>query len=512
MARSMIRRRIDNLRKHLQEENPDLVGLVDSYGRMDQVLHRMRLLDPEDTLTNRIGWWPVVSLVGLYSSGKSTLINDLLGLKVQRTGNQAVDDKFTVLCHGTELRELPGTALDVDPRFPFHAMGDEIEKAVPGEGKMVNRFLALKTVPSEQLKGMILVDSPGFDSDEYRAATLRLIDHILDLSDLTLVVFDARKPEPGVMRDTLEKLVARIKDRADANKFLFVLNQIDATSREDNLEEVVGAWQRALASVGITGGRFYSIYSTAASTGSDIQIRLQEISRRDTREIRQRIHEVPSVRGYRVANSLEAITKDLREDVIPGLTAALGRWRKATSRITWGAIILALVAAGVIAGLVIGDPFANIDVNSPWFWGTAGLLILLVLAARWIGGKMVARRIARELPERRGTFALEMRRAFLAATSFPLFLRKRPVGWSKGTDRKLDRIHEEVAAEVRRMNDRYARPGTGSEGAGPGFAPPPVEVAHAPAVPVQSAPPQAARTVEVVEPERDIGRTAGAQG
>lgn len=508
MARSVAQRRMDSLRKHLQDENPDLVGLVDAYSRMDQVLHRMRLLDPEDTLTNRIGWWPVVSFVGLYSAGKSTLINDLLGQSVQRTGNQAVDDKFTVLCHGTELRELPGTALDVDPRFPFHAMGSEIEKVVPGEGKMVDRFLALKTVPSDALKGMILVDSPGFDSDEYRAATLRLSDHILDLSDLTLVVFDARKPEPGVMRDTLEKLVAKIKDRADVNKFLFILNQIDATSREDNLEEVVGAWQRALASVGITGGRFYAMYSERVAGNAEIEPRLQEISRRDTKEVRHRIFEIPSVRGYRVANGLEAVTKDLREDVVPRLTAALTRWRKTTSRVTTGALILALIIAGVVAGLVIGDPMATIDLSSPWFWVIGGLLVLLVLGIGWMTARISAKRIARELPEQRGTFSLEVRRAFLAATRFPFGLRKKPVGWSARTDKKLDRIHEDVAAEVRRMNDRYARPG-----ASPSELPP-ASTAATPtagtAQPVTPPPAAAARTVEVVEPERDMGRAASA--
>ncbi|MFM2042921.1 MAG: hypothetical protein RLY86_1497 [Pseudomonadota bacterium] len=514
MAHSPARNRLDNLRHHLQAENGDLVGLVDAYSAMDRVLRGMRLMGREDSLTDRIGWWPVVSLVGLFSAGKSTLINDLLGQPVQRTGNQAVDDKFTVICHGTELRDLPGTALDVDPRFPFHAMGQEIESVAPGEGKMVDRFLALKTVPSERLKGLILVDSPGFDSDDYRAATLRLIDHILDLSDLVLVVFDARKPEPGVMRDTLAKLVARVKDRADANKFLFILNQIDSTAREDNLEEVVGAWQRALASVGITGGRFYSMYSERAAGDAAVQPRLREISRRDTSEIHQRIREVPSVRGYRIAGGLEAVTKDLRDDVVPKLTAALARWRRIVRRITWAVVLGALVLAAVIIGLVMGDPTTDIDPLGWSFWTVAGLLVLLVLALRAWGGRIAARRVARDVPERRGAFQLELRRAFLAATRWPLFLRRRPVGWSRRTDRRLDRIHEQVAVEVRRMNDRYARPGAAPAETAANTAP----AGSAPAgsaAPGSAAPgsPATPRTVEVVPPaDRDpgLGRISGA--
>ena len=63
------------------------------------------------------------------------------------------------------------------------------------------------------------------------------------------MLFDARHPEPGAMRDTLEHLVAGTVRRNDSNKVLFILNQIDTTAGEDNAEEVVAAWQRALAQV-----------------------------------------------------------------------------------------------------------------------------------------------------------------------------------------------------------------------------------------------------------------------
>ncbi|QJE73496.1 hypothetical protein HHL28_10680 [Aerophototrophica crusticola] len=450
--------RLKNLRVHLSAENPDLVPLVDAYSRMDAILRRMRLIGKEETLTNRIGWWPVVSAVGLFSSGKSTLINDLLGQNVQRTGNQAVDDKFTVLCHGTELRELPGTALDADARFPFHAMGDEIERVAPGEGKMVDRYMSLKTVPSDRLRGLIIVDSPGFDSDKYRDATLRLIDHILDLSDLTLVLFDARKPEPGVMRDTLDKLVARVKDRSDADKFMFILNQIDATSREDNLEEVVGAWQRAMASVGIAGGRFYAVYSEKAADGMAVQPRLREIRNRDMQDITRRIQEVPSIRGYRVANGLEAVTKDIREEAVPMLTRAVKRWRSVVNGVT----LAALVAAAALAIVLWAWSAIPVDLlfESPWPSLVILLLLLGVLLARHFTGRFMARRIARDLPVSLGGFGLSVRNAFLAATRFSLF-RRGPIGWSRRTDKKLDRIHDIVAAEIRKLNDRFARPGAG---------------------------------------------------
>lgn len=464
MALMTADRRVANLRGHLQRENPDLVPLVDAYQRMDALLRRMRLIGRSETLTGRIGWWPVISAVGLYSAGKSTMINEFLGQPVQRTGNQAVDDRFTVLCHGTELRELPGTALDADARFPFHAMGDEIEKVAPSEGKLVDRYLALKTVPSEALRGMIFVDSPGFDSDEYRAATLRLIDHILDLSDLTLVFFDARKPEPGVMRDTLQKLVARVKDRADSGKFLFILNQIDATAREDNLEEVVGAWQRALAGVGITGGRFYAIYSEEAAGGAGVTPRLRAIRDRDLAEIRQRIREVSSVRGYRVANAIQAVTKDVREEVVPMLAAAIRRFRRTVGRATVAALLVGVLLLALFVGFAVGNAGGLLDFDEPWPWLALAAVLLVVVATRLVAARVARRRIARGLPERFGAFGLTVREAFVASARFPALFRKRPVGWSGAMERKLNGLRDRVADEIRRLNDRWATPGLGGAG------------------------------------------------
>ncbi|MGB1091529.1 MAG: dynamin family protein, partial [Oceanobacter sp.] len=134
-----------------------------------------------------------VGLLGLPNAGKSTFINDYLEFSLQRTGHQAVDDKFSVICFAGDghSKTLPGTALDADPRFPFYSIGKEIEEDAKGEGRKLDSYLQLKTCPCDKLKGKILVDSPGFDADEQRTATLRIADRIIDRSDLVMVFFDA---------------------------------------------------------------------------------------------------------------------------------------------------------------------------------------------------------------------------------------------------------------------------------------------------------------------------------
>ena len=230
-------------RNHLQNESPLLVDAVKGFKELDRIAYRLGLLDSDHSYSTQIPWWPLVSVLGTYSAGKSTFMNSYIDYPLQDTGNQAVDDKFTVISYsnGEESRTLPGIALDADPRFPFYQMADELENVAPGDGARVNAYLQLKTCPS----------------------------YIIDLSDLVLVFFDARHPESGTMPDTLEHLVANTVSRKDANKFLYILNQMDSTARDDNPEDVVAAWQKALSTEGLTAGKFYTIYDESSAESTD---------------------------------------------------------------------------------------------------------------------------------------------------------------------------------------------------------------------------------------------------
>ncbi|MEQ8991464.1 MAG: dynamin family protein, partial [Pseudomonadales bacterium] len=284
MARTTTQERVKRLEDHLKQENPVLAGAVGSFQRLDQVARKLGLMNADDSFATQVSWWPVISVLGTFSAGKSTFLNQYVGHVLQRTGNQAVDDKFTVICYGSDdtATVLPGLALDSDPRFPFYQISRNIEKVAEGEGRRVDSYLQLKTCKAESLRGKIFIDSPGFDADQQRSSTLLITDHIIDLSDLVLVFFDARHPEPGAMGDTLKHLVANTVSRPDATKFLYILNQIDNTAREDNPEEVVAAWQRALAQHGLTAGRFYRIYAReAAIPVEDAQVRERLERKRD---------------------------------------------------------------------------------------------------------------------------------------------------------------------------------------------------------------------------------------
>jgi hypothetical protein len=478
-----IDQRIEGLKEHLRQENPVLLEVVRGFQQLDRAAYRIGLLDREDSYAVRVPWWPLVAVLGTFSSGKSTFINGYLGTRLQATGNQAVDDKFTVICYSAdeEPRVLPGLALDADPRFPFYRVSRSIEEVAKGEGQRIDSYLQLKTCHSDALRGKILIDSPGFDADDQRTATLRITSHIIDLSDLVLVLFDARHPEPGAMRDTLEHLVSATFHRSDANKFLFILNQIDNAAREDNPEEVFAAWQRALAQKGLTAGRFYSIYDEAAAIPIEsASLRERFRTKRDTdlAEIRQRIDQVEVERAYRVIGVLEHTAKTIRDRLVPRLRKAREQWRR---RVLWmdGLVLVGLVGAflgwsisgGHLEGLRFSHPWADAVAGTSAGPGVLVAALLIVLGALHFGiRRLAARWVARGLGRDRDL--AQHRQALLGAfrkdTRFwrPLLMNG-PPGWTTGGRRKVAAVLAEADRYVQDLNRRFADP-SGHAGAASG--------------------------------------------
>jgi hypothetical protein len=472
-TKATLKDQVSQLLSHVEVESPELLGVVRSFRRLDHIAYKLGLLDPTQSYATQIPWWPLISVLGTYSSGKSTFINNLLGQPLQQTGNQAVDDKFTVICYGREQtpRVLPGLALDSDPRFPFYKISREIEKVMEGEGARLDSYLQLKTCNSERLRGKIVIDSPGFDADAQRTATLRITDHIVDLSDLVLVFFDARHPEPGAMRDTLQYLVSGTLQRPDFNKFMHILNQIDNAAREDNPEEVFAAWQRALAQQGLTAGRFYRIYDPFAAVPIEderLKQRFESKRDQDMAEISRRIEELEVERSYRGVGKLEQLAKSIRDVFVPRLTAARRAWRRRVllyDALAFGAIVIALLILSNMLGWWQGfrfqPPWLDADPPPLLFWGSVVVGLLAAWQLHRALRRFAGRRIARQLrhDETLGDQANAVAGAFVSnVRSWRPFLLTKPRGWSIWSRRKLDAILNDAYAAVQQLNDRYTDP------------------------------------------------------
>jgi GTPase SAR1 family protein len=483
-----IRDRLSKLEAHLNNENPLLLDVVSRFKKLDSVAYKMGLLNTKESYATSIPWWPLVSVLGTFSAGKSSFINNFLNDKLQLTGNQAVDDKFTVITYSNskENRVLPGIALNSDPRFPFYQMSDEIDKVASGEGRRIDAYLQMKTSHSDKLSGKIIIDSPGFDADEQRNAILRLTDHIVDLSDLVLVLFDARHPEPGAMQDTLDHLVGNTISRSDSEKFLYILNQIDTAAQEDNPESVVAAWQRALAAKGLTAGRFYAIYNEDVAVpikDEAVRHRFEKKCEQDKAAIFERIHQVEVERSYRIVGALQTIASDIENHVVPVVKEAMGKWMKmvlildAVAIGLFFAVFLVLAQSFDVWSLFSYD-FANDSVTSAIKLGSVIIAFLIVhFSARVFSSKIIVKKISSMVTinknlagqERDGKIlAGNIKKAFLKNTQ-PLrsLFRPMPVGWSMRSKRVLAQVSADTGEFIQGMNDRYTKPSGESSGKAP---------------------------------------------
>ena len=480
----------------------------------------MALLRPDESYATQISWWPLVSVLGTFSAGKSSFLNHFIGQRLQRTGNNAVDDKFTVICHGEGTPSsgpLPGVALDADPRFPFFRMSEELDRVSPGEGQRIDAYLQMATSTSERLKGKILIDSPGFDADAQRDEVLRIVEHIMGLSDLVIVMFDARHPEPGAMRDTLKHLVEATSRRVDPSKFMFVLNQIDTAAGEDNIEDIVAAWQRALASSGLTAGRFFTIYNPDAAveiTDPQLRARLQRQCSKNLGEIHRRINEVELGRAYRIVAQLENTASRLEKHAVPRLTQAVADWRsKVLTRTAIGTVAglaLGVVAAGLIRGwenvIYYPDWWDGFISNGWLLWpailAAVGILVWLHFWNRRTAANAIAARLDQPNEARpAGAWVGSIEQAFRRSThsTRPLFA-QRPAGWKPRHQRRVATIKEETTRFVQTLNDHYGASPI-DEAAAPAAKRTHERAASTPTPPTTAAPKAAPETAPKATPE-----------
>ncbi len=462
--------RLVRLQDHLETENPVLVSVVNRYRELDSISTKMGLIEPDQSYATQISWWPLVSVLGTFSAGKSSFINSFLGQSVQDTGNQAVDDRFTVITYSSdsEVRTLPGIALDGDPRFPFYQISDDIEEVTQGEGARIDNYLQMKAVPSEKLKGKILIDSPGFDADEQRKATLKITDHIIDLSDLVLVLFDARHPEPGAMQDTLEHLVKGSQRRNDSSKFLFILNQIDTSAKEDNMEDIVAAWQKALVQSGLNAGRFYVIFNKDLAKPVENEAvweRYVNKNNNDQAEISKRIEDINIERVYRIIGSMESLSNQIEQQAVPQVEMAIKRWKKRvliTDVVVFGALTAGLIFLSVVAGYWDGfnfnPPWLNHLKENKWLcWASiVAVALLAFLLHQFIRSKLV-NGVAKHLStdESYGNIQAAFRKNTRWWRSI---FKSTPVGWGTKTRQELDNIRSNIDYFVQKLNDRYTSP------------------------------------------------------
>lgn len=187
-----------------------------------------------------VSWRPMVLIIGNYSAGKSTFINELVGEDIQRTGQAPTDDCFTVITYQDDadknfIEERDGRVLLGDESLPF--------KRLKSQGERFLSHFRLKKVRSDILKNLALIDTPGMlDSISERDRGYNyqeVIGELASLADLIILLFDSHKA--GTVRESYDSLRNTLPKSTMEDRVLFVLNRVDECQNIDDLMRVHGA-------------------------------------------------------------------------------------------------------------------------------------------------------------------------------------------------------------------------------------------------------------------------------
>lgn len=329
---------------------------------------------------------PMVLFLGNHSSGKSSFINHLLGSPRQKTGLAPTDDGFTVLVHGESPEEFDGQSAVTHPGFSL----GRLEKLGP---HFLGR-MRLKSQPSEVLRSMCLVDSPGM-IDAAGTASGRAYDfaagvrEFAEMSDLILFFFDPDKP--GTTGETVSIFTETLAGLE--HKLLIVLNKVDLFANIRDFARTYGTlcWNLSKTMQTKDVPHIFNTYlpregsSAAAEEGTQVPLADFEISRE---EVETEIRRAPARRADNLVSDLlfqaRALYMQGRIAVAVSNDDRSLKWR------------FALGVAGVLAGtagataLAWNDP----DWKVPALWGAGGVLVAVLVAAM---GIFVRRRFRRKV-------------------------------------------------------------------------------------------------------------------
>jgi len=311
-------------------------------------------------LETDIMWRPMVLIIGNYSSGKSSLINEFLGAEIQKAGQAPTDDSFTVITYDPETSEEEeirvtdehdGKSLINDPDYPFSTLRKQ--------GQRFASHFRLKKVNSPFLRDLAIVDTPGMlDSITERDRGYDYHEIIGDLAqkaDLILVLFDAHKA--GTVREAYKSIRETLNTRTFEDRVLFVLNRIDECASLEDLLRVYGALCWNLSQ--ITGRKdippIHLTYSPTASQNSGTRPEHLPLLENQREQLRQAILNAPKRRLYHLATFVE-VQGDRLVHYLEALAAYRESVREVRSRYTMIGLILSALGAGagVMSMLMVG--------------------------------------------------------------------------------------------------------------------------------------------------------------
>eukprot|EP01064_Diplonema_japonicum_P005840 TRINITY_DN13857_c0_g1_i1.p1 TRINITY_DN13857_c0_g1~~TRINITY_DN13857_c0_g1_i1.p1 ORF type:complete len:485 (+),score=85.58 TRINITY_DN13857_c0_g1_i1:45-1457(+) len=347
-----------------------------------------RVLKPQDqwniVRTKERCKYPMILVIGNYSSGKSTFINSVL----EREGEQDVgaaptDSGFTLLLKesgdGIE-NEIKGSAVISDPDLGFEAL----RQFGPGlEGR-----LRLKKIHSQSEtfpENLIVVDTPGLtdfgtvENDLFSKETVHAsIQWFAERSDLILFLFDPEKPGGGEQQEVLLNLLKTGME----GKLRYIFNKTDKLQTTQDFVMTFGTlcWNLSKYVPRKEPPMFYTIYTEQKRTTSvqkTMESALEECKAKRA-DLLQKISKVPLQRADNLIEQTEdAILRIKIASKVCNEMLYRGRKRRRTciALICLVSFTLCCVLAGLFQSVEEDDPFSPVILYSFLFSASLDFLI-----------------------------------------------------------------------------------------------------------------------------------------
>lgn len=275
-------------------------------------------------IDSTLKWKPIVLIIGNYSSGKSTLINELVGKNIQRTGQAPTDDSFTIITSEPGLGniETPGSTLVNDDNMPFVHF--------KGFGEKLISHICMKQVDSPDLENMAIIDSPGMidATSEFDRGYdyMKVLGEFAKMADLIVLMFDSHKA--GTIKESYEVIRNTLPEKSGEHRIIFVMSRIDEC---DNLSDFTRSYGTLCWNMSQMTGRkdIPHIYLTYAPSVVDPS----SVADGWPQERDELIEKIKRAPGFRINHILEDIDRQVNEVQI--VAEAVNEFLRRATKVYW---------------------------------------------------------------------------------------------------------------------------------------------------------------------------------
>ncbi len=304
------------------------------------------------SLESSMKWKPIVLIIGNYSSGKSTLINELIGADIQRTAQAATVAACSVITAEGSNRpeEVPGSTLVNDDRLPFVKFKQYGEKLIS--------HMCLKNIDSPTFENMAIIDSPGMldaTTEKDRGYDyMEVLGEFAKMADLIVLMFDPHKA--GTIKETYSAIRNTLPEKSGEDRIVFVMSRIDEC---DNISDLVRSYGTLCWNMSQMTGRkdIPHIYLTYAPELTN-SVKAQDSWPQERKELMEKIYAAPNLRLNHILEDIDRQVNELGI-VSEALAEFTQRGRKLFRKI--GKITVGLA----VALFCFGDVITNSLISLP---------------------------------------------------------------------------------------------------------------------------------------------------